>query len=380
MRAPGHPQGCFVTEVVIDDLAAKIGIDPLELRLKNLPPEAPDAQWGKYLRMGAEKFGWSKRHADGDPRSGPLKRGMGCAANRWGGGGRGTKTHVEILSDGSVTVRTGTQDIGTGTRTLIAMVAAETLGLPVDAIKVEIGDSNFPFSGGSGGSTTAASVTPSIRIVTGKAFDALAARIAPSLGAAADQLVARDGRITVKTDASKRLAWKEACKRLGAEPVVADGEWEPGLSASGTSGVQFAEVEVDVETGIARVTRMLCVQDAGLIVDPLTAESQCMGGIIGGIGYALFEHRILDRNTACMVNPNMEWYLVAGHSDIPQIDIVLVDQPERGVIGLGEPPTVSTAAAVTNAVSNAIGARIRHLPVTPESVLAAIAGKTGGTQ
>ena len=270
MRAPGHPQGCFVTEVVMDDLAAKIGIDPLELRLKNLPPEAPDAQWGKYLRMGAEKFGWNKRHADGDPTSGPLKRGIGCAANRWGGGGRGTKAHAEILSDGSVTIRTGTQDIGTGTRTLIAIVAAETLGIPVNTIKVEIGDSNFPFSGGSGGSTTAASVMPAIRIVTGKAFDALAARIAPSLGVAADQLVARDGRITVKTDASKRLTWKEACKRLGAEPVVADGEWEAGLSASGTSGVQFAEVEVDVETGVA--TRHANAVRAGRRLDPRPAH------------------------------------------------------------------------------------------------------------
>ncbi len=119
--------------------------------------------------------------------------------------------------------------------------------------------------------------------------------------------------------------------------------------------MQFADVEVDIETGITRVKKIVCVQDAGMIVDRLTAESQCIGGIIMGLGFALYEHRILDRNTAQMVNPNMEFYLLPGISDIPEIDVTLVDQPERGVVGLGEPPTISTAAAVANAVSNAIG-------------------------
>jgi len=165
------------------------------------------------------------------------------------------------------------------------------------------------------------------------------------------------------------------------EPVSVDGEWEQGLSASGTSGVQFAEVEVDIETGVTKVTRMLCVQDCGLIVDPLTAESQCLGGIVMGINWALYEDRILDRNTGQMVNPNMEWYRLAGMSDIPPIDVVLVDQAERGVIGIGEPPTVSTAAAIGNAVNNAIGVRVRSLPLTPYRILDAIAAqeRAGGT-
>jgi xanthine dehydrogenase YagR molybdenum-binding subunit len=160
-----------------------------------------------------------------------------------------------------------------------------------------------------------------------------------------------------------------------------DGEWEQGLSASGTSGVQFAEVEVDIETGVTKVTRMLCVQDCGLIVDPLTAESQCLGGIVMGINWALYEDRILDRNTGQMVNPNMEWYRLAGMSDIPPIDVVLVNQADRGVIGIGEPPTVSTAAAIGNAVNNAIGLRVRSLPITPNRILDAIAAqeRAGGT-
>jgi len=382
MRAPGHPQGCFATELLMDELADKVRMDPVEFRIKNLPAEAPNRMWRKYFPIAAEKFGWSKRHATGDPTPGPIKRGMGCAANQWGGGGRGTKAHVEIHSDGGVVVRCGTQDIGTGTRTIIAIAAAETLGLPYTSIKTEIGDSLYPFSGGSGGSTTSASVMPAIRVTTGKAFDALAARVASSMGVQPVSLVARDGRVFVKDTPSKGVTWKEACRLLGTEPVSVDGEWEAGLSASGTSGVQFAEVQVDIETGVTRVDRVVCVQDCGLVMNPLTTETQIHGGIIMGVNWALFENRILDRNTGQMVNPNMEWYMLGGMSDIPKIDVVLMNQPERGVIGIGEPPTISTAAAIANAVANAIGVRVRSLPLSPDRVLAALAAqqKAGGTQ
>ena len=176
------------------------------------------------------------------------------------------------------------------------------------------------------------------------------------------------------------MAWRDACKLLGPTPVSVDGQWERGLSAGGTSGVQFADVEVDIETGITRVKKIVSVQDCGMIVDRMTADSQMYGGIIMGLGFALFENRIIDRNTGKMVNPNMEWYLVPGISDVPVIDVTLVDQPERGVIGLGEPPVISTAAAIANAVSNATGVRIRKLPVTPDTVLAALQQeRAGGT-
>ena len=160
-----------------------------------------------------------------------------------------------------------------------------------------------------------------------------------------------------------------------------DGEWEAGLSASGTSGVQFAEVEVDIETGVTKVTRIVCVQDCGLIVDPLTAESQCIGGIVGASTTRCSRIASSIATRAIMVNPNMEWYLLAGPSDIPKIDVTLMNQPERGVIGIGEPPTISTAAAIANAVRNAIGVRVRSLPLTPDKVLTALAEreKTGGT-
>src|SRR5207237_323265 len=165
-----------------------------------------------------------------------------------------------------------------------------------------------------------------------------------------------------KDNPSKGMAWRDACKLMGTEPISGDGQWQNGLSSTGTSGAQFTEVQVDVETGIVKVKRILAIQDCGLIVDKLTAESQTYGGIIGSLNFALFEDRILDRNTGQMVNPNMEWYLLAGMSDIPQIDIVLIDRPDqqqRGVIGIGEPPTVSTSAAIANAVRNATGVTIR---------------------
>jgi xanthine dehydrogenase YagR molybdenum-binding subunit len=176
------------------------------------------------------------------------------------------------------------------------------------------------------------------------------------------------------------MTWRDACKRLGTEPITAPGEFQKNLGTVGTSGVQFADVEVDIETGVTRVRRIVCVQDCGMIVDKMTAESQCIGGIIMGLGFALYENRILDRNTGNMVNPNMEWYLLPGMSDIPEIDVTIVDQPDRGVVGLGEPPVISTAAAVGNAIANAIGVRVRSLPLTPEAVLTAIQKeRAGGT-
>ena len=393
MRAPGHPQGCFVTEVLMDELADHVRMDPMEFRLKNLPPLAPNAMWAKYFPMGAERINWKSRHVTGDPAPGPIKRGLGCSANRWGGAGTGARAHCEIGSDGSVVMRCGTQDIGTANRTIMAIVVAETLGLEVSQVTIQLGDSNHPFAPGSGGSTTAAAVMPAMRVTAGKARDALFERIAPQLGVTAADLSIGVGTVLVRgagsslsavaqgakaEDPAKQVSWRDACKMLGTVPVSVDGQWERGLSAGGTSGVQFAEVEVDVETGITRVKKIVCVQDCGLIVDLKTAETQCYGGIISGVNYAVFEERILDRNTGNMVNPNMEWYHMAGQSDIPEIDVVLVDQPERGVIGIGEPPAVATAAAIANAIRNATGVTLRHIPITPDKLLAELE-RAGGT-
>jgi xanthine dehydrogenase YagR molybdenum-binding subunit len=374
MRAPGHPQASFNTEIMMDELADKVKIDPVEFRIKNLPPEAPNAMWRSYLREGATEFGWSRRHPTGEKSSSPIKTGMGVSINTWGGGGRGpAPAHCEIASDGGVVMRVGTQDLGTGTRTLVAVVTADSLGLQPNQVRPEIGDTLYGVSPLSGGSTTAASISPGIRIAAVKALDALKEKVAPTLGEDAASLVALGGRIQVKDNPAKGLSWADACKRIGPQPISADGDWKAGMSGNTTSGVQFAEVGVDVETGIVRVKRVLVLQDCGLVVSRLTAESQCYGGVVGSLNFALFEDRILDSNTGQMVNPNMEWYLLAGMSDIPKIDIRIKDQPERGVIGLGEPPTVSTAAAIALAVRNAIGVTVRSLPLTPARILASLA-------
>jgi xanthine dehydrogenase YagR molybdenum-binding subunit len=156
------------------------------------------------------------------------------------------------------------------------------------------------------------------------------------------------------------------------EPLVVQGQWQQGLSSNGAAGVQFAEVEVDTDTGFVKVKKILCVQDCGLVVSKLTCESQINGGIIGGIGYALYEGRVTDANTGVVLNPNFETYKLPGIADIPEIEIILLDTSERGVIGIGEPATIPTAAAIANAVANAIGVRVNSLPITPQRVLAAL--------
>ncbi|HEV3410707.1 MAG TPA: xanthine dehydrogenase family protein molybdopterin-binding subunit [Chthoniobacterales bacterium] len=347
-RAPGHPTASFSMESMMDDLAVKLGIDPVELRVKNDPFEIRQNEY----RIGAEKFGWKEKYKKPGSSTGVVRTGVGCAGATWGGGGRGTQAEVQINPDGNVEVRCGTQDIGTGARTVVAIVAAEVLGLTPDKIGVRIGDTRFPPSGGSGGSTTTPSISPAV-------FDACTNAL--------NELQKVSGMSDVRG-----ANWAAACKKIGMNPLVVQGKWREGLSSSGAGGVQFAEVEVDTETGFVNVRRILAVQDCGLIVNRLTCESQINGGIIQGIGYALYEGRVMDRETGVVLNPNLEYYKLPNGADVPPIDIVLLDMPERGVIGVGEPCHIPTAAAIANAVANAIGVRITTLPITPDKVLGAL--------
>jgi xanthine dehydrogenase YagR molybdenum-binding subunit len=285
---------------------------------------------------------------------------------------------VNIHPDGSVEVIMGSQDLGTGTRTVINIVAAETLGLPLEAVKVSIGDSKYPPDGASGGSTTVAGVSASTRRGCVDALDQLFAAVAPSLKVPPDQLMAAGGKVQVKTDSSKSLTWKQACAKLGLKQIQATGK-NPGpcptLGSSGVGGVGIADVTVDTETGIVKINKMICVQDCGLIIDMKTAESQCLGALIMGVSYALFEQRVMDNVTGRMLNANMEFYRLAGLGDIGELVVHMMTGPgydERGVIGLGEPPVISPGAAISNAVANAIGVRVPTIPLTPEKVLAAL--------
>jgi len=348
MRAPGHPQASFGIEAVMDDLAVKLGIDPVAFRIQNDPLDIRREEYA----LAAEKFGWKEKYHAPGTSPGVVKTGVGCGGATWGGGGRGTRAEVQVNPDGTVEVRCGTQDIGTGTTTLITIVAAEVLGLRPDQVTARLGDTRFPPSGGSGGSTTAASVSPALYDACEKALD---------------ELKAASGLEEVKGE-----HWKQACRALGVTPLVVQGQWREGLSSSGVGGVQMAEVEVDTETGFVRVKEVVVVQDCGLVVNKLTAESQVNGGVIMGMGFALYEQRIMDDRSGVVLNPNFETYKLPGAADIPVIRTYLLNQPERGVIGLGEPVTIPTAAAIANAVANALGVRVNSLPITPPKVLAAL--------
>ncbi len=374
LRAPKHPQAAFGVESAIDELAKVLGIDPVELRIKNDPNEIRQKQW----LIGAERIGWKEKWRPWGSQTGVKRRGLGCAASAWGGGGGpGSRAEVRIHRDGQVEVLLGTQDIGTGTRTVVGIAAAEALGLTPEFMRSEkfvvyIGDTRLGRSGGSGGSTTAASVYPAVYDAAEKALKRLLDIVAPKLGVSADQLIARGGRIFVRDKPQKGLSWEEATKLLPTELISERGEWRRELAGSGVGGVQFAEVEVDTETGKVSVLKIVAVHDCGRVVNRLTAEGQIIGGVMQGLSFALLEGRIMDRQTGRMVNPNMENYKIAAMIEMPEIEPVLLDMPERGVIGLGEPPIIPTAAAIANAVANALGVRITSLPITPDKVLEAL--------
>jgi len=307
---------------------------------------------------------------------------VGLSLHTWGGRGHASDCDLSIHPDGSVDIKMGTQDIGTGTRTCIAVVAADALGLQATDIKLYIGDTLYPPSGGSGGSTTPGGVSSSTRRAVVDARDALFAKVAPALNVQPDDLEARDGSVRVKSDPSRSLSWKEACSKIGATPITSHGHNDqaaaknkPDLTNSGVGGVQMAEVAVDTETGIVKVTKMVAVQDCGLVIDPKMAESSVLGALVMGISYSLFEEKIMDPTTGRMLNADMEFYRLAGLNDIPELKVHMMTGPgydERGVIGLGEPPVISSGAAISNAVANAIGVRVGVIPLTPAKVLAAL--------
>jgi xanthine dehydrogenase YagR molybdenum-binding subunit len=383
-RAPTHPQAALLTWAALDDLAAKLNMDPLEFFSKNadLAGERADV-YRQELRKAAELIDWKKNwRPRGHQTPSSIKRGLGISLHTWGGRGHNSNCNVNIHPDGSVEVNLGSQDLGTGTRTVINIVAAETLGLPLEAIAVNIGDSKYPNDGASGGSTTVGGVSASTRRGCVDALDQLFAAVAPGLGVPADQLIAAAGKIQAKADSSKSLTWKQACAKLGVKTIQVTGK-HPGpcsLGSSGVGGVEMADVSVDTETGIVKINKMVCAQDCGLIIDIKTAESQCYGALIMGISYALFEQKIMDDATGRMLNPNMEFYKLAGIGDIGELVVHMMTGPgydERGTIGLGEPPVISPGAAISNAVANALGVRVPTLPITPEKVLAALE-KGGG--
>ncbi len=386
-RAPGHVQGTFAFEGFLEELAAKLGLDPLELRRKNYTT-ANEGQTGipysskgldKCYELGAEKIGWERRNKQPCDGPGIIKRGLGMASQIWWGDGvPGTLADIKVYPDGSVEAISGTQDIGTGTRTFMAMVAAETLGLEPKDITIRIGDTLYPWAVLSGGSLTNPSVAPAVRDAALKAADHLKNLAAEKLKIAASDVVIENKRFLDKNNPGRSLTFQEVTKELRREAVFHGerGGLPPGF-AYNTFGAHFAEVEVDMETGQVKVIKVVAVHEIGRVINRLTAESQVVGGVTQGVSTALFEERVLDENTGRMVNTGLQNYKPATSMDIPEIVPIFVDLVDPrinnlGTKGLGEPPRIPSSAAVANAVFNAVGVHVREIPMTPDKVLQAL--------
>jgi xanthine dehydrogenase YagR molybdenum-binding subunit len=384
MRGPGNTPGAFAMEQAIDELADKLGLDPLVLRERN----DPSAVRREQRRLGAQRTGWDRRHQPGAD-AGPVKRGLGMAQSLWGANVHtNAACEVRLLRDGSVEVLSSVQDLGTGIGTILAQVVAEEFGLRPDDIIVHIGDTDFPAGPPSYGSQTTASITPAARNAAWKVKQMLFRQIAPTLGVAPEQLAARDGRIVVLEDTARGVNFREAAAGLRTEQLSAVATrsddyggfrrhmGDQAGAQNDIGGVQFAEVSVDTETGAIRVERVVAVQDCGRPINPKLIESQVQGGVLMGISYALLEERVIDQHTGHMMNADLEQYKLAGAREAPPIEVLLLEnyqgQSATDAYGIAEPSNIATAPAIANAVFNAIGVRLRTLPMTPAAVLAAL--------
>lgn len=388
-RAPGHVEGAFGLERAMDALARKLGMDPLALRQKNHADR--DQEHGrpysaKHLDLcyadAAKRFGWAERERRRGDRTGRIRRGFGMASQIWGGGG-GPPAYalVRLERDGTIAVLTGAQDMGTGSRTIFSQIAAEALGAKVGDVRTILGDTQrTPFAWNSWGSITTASVGPAVRIAAIDARNQLLEAASELMQTTPERLDARDSVVHVK-GGRRSMAFREICDALGDVMIIGRGSRGPNPedAAISTFGAQFAEVEVDVETGRVRVLRIVAAHDVGRIINPTLAESQLEGGIIQGLGYALFEERVMDRALGVQLNPTMHDYKIPTVVDIPAIDARAVSTVDTranhtGAKGLAEPPIIPTAPAIANAVSDALGAEITEIPMTPWRVLGALHG------
>ena len=387
-RAPGFVEGTFAFESAIEDLANKLGIDPLEFRLKNYSETDPTTgkeYTTKGLRQayerGAELIDWANRKKNKQKRSTEiLKVGYGMASQIWGGsGGPPAYAVVKINNDGTAVVLTGTQEIGTGAKTALAQIAAESLKFPLSAISVELGDTQSGlYSPLSAGSMTLASVGPAVRMAAEDAREQLLNVGTQVLEISIENLVV-DGGDFVDRVTHERTPVGKIYEQLQNFQIIGRGSRGPNPSDKivNTFGAQFAEVEVNVETGKVRVKKIVAVHESGRIINPLSTRSQLEGGIIQGLGFALSEKRYDDPRFGLVLNPSLENYKIPTAVDIPEIIAEMVDLPDMevnniGSKGVGEPPIIPTAAAIANAVADAIGKRIYEIPFTPDRVLNAI--------
>jgi CO/xanthine dehydrogenase Mo-binding subunit len=383
-RAPGFVEGTFGLECLLDELAAKLDIDPLELRRRNYADsdridERPFSSKNLAECYRRAEAHWERRHEVRAKSDGPWRYGVGLASQIWyGGGGPPSYAWVRVGADGHAQVVTAMQDIGTGSRTAMAQIAAEELGIPVEDVRVSLGDSSRgPYASISAGSSTIPSMGPAVRSAAADAKRQLVEIAAQRFHLEERVLDVKGGRIVSSDGGSWPL--EEITGLLEDGQILGKGARGPNPAGMRvlTFGVQVAEVAVDVETGEVRVDKVVAIHDVGRVINRLGASSQVEGGIIQGIGHTLSEDRILDPETGAPLTRTLDAYKLPTIADVPEIVTDLVDVPDPhltnlGSKGLGEPPIVPTAAAIANAIRDATGADVRSLPISREEMLRAL--------
>ena len=401
-RAPGHPQGAWALEQMLDALADKIGMDPVELRLKNIStvsqskagnPPYTSTGFRQCLTEGANAFGWKEARDTGASarKNRNWRKGVGMAGGMWqvGGGGPPATIIVKLFSDGSVNLNMGASDIGTGTRTVMALVVSEELGVRPELIDIENADTaTTQYATPSGGSKTVPTESPAVRAAAIHVKQQLLAMAAEELKEKPASLAMKGGTIWSLNDPAKKIKVTDVAglKKQGLIVGVGYRSPNPANRAINPFAAQFCEVEVNIKTGEVRILRFLSANDSGRVMSGLTFESQVIGGITMGIGLAMTETRILDRNqTGKIVTGNWHDYKIPTAMDVPaEIVSVPMDSPDNeanitGAKGLGEPATIPTAAAVANAIYNATGLRLTSTPVSPVVLRRALATAAKGT-
>jgi len=383
-RAPGFVEGTFALECLLDELAAKLDVDPLELRRRNYASsdrvdDRPFSSKNLEECYRRAEPHWAKRDEVRARSSGPWKHGIGLASQIWyGGGGPPSYAWIRLGSDGRAQVVTAMQDIGTGTRTAMAQIAAEELGIPVDHVRVSLGDSaRGPFASISAGSSTIPSMGPAVRSAAADAKRQLIEIAAQRFHLEERVLDVKNGQIVSSDGSSWPLT--EITGLLEDGQILGKGARGPNPAGMQvlTFGVQVAEVAVDVETGEVRVDKIVAIHDVGRVINKLGASSQVEGGIIQGVGHTLSEERIVDPATGSILTRTLDAYKMPTIADVPEIVTELVDIPDPhltnlGSKGLGEPPIIPTAAAIANAIRDATGADVRSLPISREEMLRAL--------
>ena len=397
-RAPGHGEGAFGLECAMNSLARELGIDPLDLRMRNYARKDQmknrrysSKRLDECYRAGAERFGWTKKTGDSTRQTGRKRTGRGMASVAWpAGGGPPAYATVRVNPDGTIDVLAGSQDLGTGARTVLSQIAAEALGASIENVRTVLGDTErLPYTGNSWGSQTTASVGPAVRMAAEDARSKLFEVAAQMLDTSPNDLESRDSVVRFRSrrapsPSSRELSFAEIGEHLGDIMIIGNGNRgpNPDKTALYAFAAHFAEVDVDVETGQVRVLRFVAAQDSGRIINPRLAESQLEGGILQGVGFALFEERVMDEKLGVPLNPTMHDYKIPTLADVPHIDAFFVAGADTvanhiGAKGVAEPPIIGVAPAIASAVADALGVEVNEIPLTPWRVLSALPPRSG---